>query len=178
MKLIIRYEDKFQTVELDDKEAESLWFSLSLEGDEECPKEEKERLIQKALDKQLNNPERRSWRSHSVHTGDAVLTSKDGVTELNSEEAIYKHACDHSIYSRYMDAAEVSNSYDTWRSKIREAFPQKIAEMLISIALDGMSVEEYATQIGDKPNNVSHRYCRAKIKFQKIFPRTVLSNHT
>lgn len=176
MKLKIRYENEHQIIVLNDMDAESLWISLSVEGDE-TTQEEKERLIQKAFDHQMNNPERRSWRTYNTHIGDVALVGKDGTTKHNTEEGMYRHAINKDRYTHDMDAAEVSNSYADWRAKIREAFPKETAEMLIAIALDGMMVEEYAVKIGDKPNNVSHRYRRAIKKFQKIFPKNVLLDH-
>jgi hypothetical protein len=41
MRLSIRYENKLQTIELNEKETEEMWISLSLEGDE-LPKKDKE----------------------------------------------------------------------------------------------------------------------------------------
>ena len=45
MKLKIRYENEYQTVELDDAATEQLWVTLSLEGDG-ATKADKEKLIQ------------------------------------------------------------------------------------------------------------------------------------
>lgn len=45
MRLSIRYENKLQTIELNEKETKEMWISLSLEGDE-LSKKDKERLIQ------------------------------------------------------------------------------------------------------------------------------------
>ena len=44
--------------------------------------------------------------------------------------------------------------------------------MVIAIALDGYTVGEYAAEIGDDANNVSHRYRRAINKLKKVFQRT------
>ena len=44
--------------------------------------------------------------------------------------------------------------------------------MVIAIALDGYTIGEYAAEIGDDANNVSHRYRRAINKFKKVFSKT------
>ena len=59
--------------------------------------------------------------------------------------------------------------YEERCKKIRAAVKPAQAEMLISIALDGMTVADYAELIGDKPNNVSHRYRAALKKLEKSF---------
>ena len=56
MRLKIRYEQEFQTIELDAEATEQLWVSLSLEG-EGLSQEEREQRIQDAFDEQYNRPE-------------------------------------------------------------------------------------------------------------------------
>lgn len=55
MKLRIRYENEIQTIELNEKDTETLWVSLSLEG-EGISKKEKEELIQEAWEEEYNRP--------------------------------------------------------------------------------------------------------------------------
>ena len=43
--------------------------------------------------------------------------------------------------------------------------------LVIAIALDGYTVGEYAAEIGDDANNVSHRYRRAINKLKKSFKK-------
>lgn len=40
----------------------------------------------------------------------------------------------------------------------------KVAAMAAALVLDGYTVEGYAEEIGDKANNVSHRWVRLKKK--------------
>ena len=56
--------------------------------------------------------------------------------------------------------------------KVREVLKPNIADMVIVIALDGQTVAEYAASIGDKANNVSHRYRRAINTLKKVFSKT------
>lgn len=50
MKLKIRYENKYQILEVN---SEEMWVSLSLEGDENLTQEEKEAMIQEAFEEQV-----------------------------------------------------------------------------------------------------------------------------
>ncbi|WP_417124613.1 hypothetical protein [Ruminococcus bicirculans (ex Wegman et al. 2014)] len=43
--------------------------------------------------------------------------------------------------------------------------------MVIAVALDGLTVGEYAASIGDEPNNVSHRYRRSISKLKKVYKK-------
>ena len=53
MRLSIRYENQFQSIELNEEETQEMWVSLSLEGENL----EKEKLIQKTFDEKFNKPE-------------------------------------------------------------------------------------------------------------------------
>ena len=59
MRLKIRYEQEFQTIELDAEATEELWVSLSLEG-EGLTQEEKETLIQDTWEERFNRPVKHS----------------------------------------------------------------------------------------------------------------------
>ena len=170
MKLKIRYDNQVQEISLSRKDTEDLWVSLSLEG-EGLSEAEREALIQDAWEEQYNKPEYNSWHKHDRHSGIAVMKGKDGTLEVNSDEALMDQAADKSVFTRSLDEVESRMSYEHWCNRLHEAFPADTAEMLIAIILEGMTVEEYAAVIGDKPNNVSHRYRRAIKKCKEIFPR-------
>ena len=48
MKLKIRYENASKTLELDDTATDELWVTLSLDGEENLTKADREKLIQEA----------------------------------------------------------------------------------------------------------------------------------
>lgn len=48
MKLKVRYENEFQTIELDAKATEKMWVSLSLDCDDDMTQKDKEQAIQNA----------------------------------------------------------------------------------------------------------------------------------
>ena len=57
------------------------------------------------------------------------------------------------------------------RTWIRKKMKPDYAEMLIAIHMDGMTVTDYAKQIGEKRITVSHRLQRAEKKLKEIFPK-------
>lgn len=173
MKLKIRYEDEFRTIELDAEATEKMWVSLSLECDDDMTQEEKERRIQEEWNERFNKPEYNIYHRETRHLGDAKFRNKEGVVEVNTDEALIRKATDDSVFTKDMDElehrmeCEYQDSY--YRDFIRSHLKPTQADMVIAIVLDGLEVSEYAALIGDKPNNVSHRYRRAIENLKKVF---------
>ena len=67
MKLKIRYEQEFQTIELDTEATKQLWVSLSLEDEEGLSEKDREQRIQDAFDEQFNKPEYNIWHRETRH---------------------------------------------------------------------------------------------------------------
>lgn len=160
MKLKIRFENEYQTVELDAKATEQMWISLSLEG-EGLSQEEKEREIQKAFDNEFNRPEYNNLRKENRHRGYSCAKPDDESDEVDTSEPLMEEVRDPRIFLK--DEIERNNKieYEMYCDRIRAAVKPAQADMLIAIILDGMTVAEYAESIGDTANNVSHRYRRA-----------------
>lgn len=173
MKLKIRYEDEFQIIELDAEATEKMWVSLSLECDDDMTQEEKEERIQTEWNEQFNKPEYNIYHKETRHLGDAVFRNKEGVVEVNTDEALSRKAADDSIFTKDMDELEhrMECEYQDKRCRdfIRSHLTPAQADMVISIALEDKTVSEYAALIDDEPNNVSHRYRRALKKLKKYF---------
>ena len=160
MKLKIRYEDKYQTVEVN---SEEMWLSLSLGSDEELTQQQKEELIQETFEEQFNKPEYNNWHKFDRHRGnlkrpfrkdDEDADESDGMdmVEDNSQEA--------ERNSQY--------EYEALCQKIREVLNPEYAEVIIAICLDEMTPEEYAHSICEKRDTVYKRLQRAKKKYQEI----------
>ena len=66
MKLKIRYENKYQTLEVNSDE---MCVSLSLESDENLTQAEKETIIQEAFEERFNKPEYNNWHKFNRHRG-------------------------------------------------------------------------------------------------------------
>lgn len=178
MKLKVRFEDKFQTIELDAKATEQMWVTLSIETDDVVTQDEKEQLIQEEWDKQFNRPEYNVYHRETRHIDPTPKKKRmDGKNRYISAEPDDKSFNIMDYLNTYDPTDDYCNKfeYEECCKKIREAVKPAQAEMLIAIALDGMTVADYAELIGDKPNNVSHRYRAAIKKLQKSFEKTSFS---
>lgn len=172
MKLKVRFEDKFQTIELDAKATEEMWIILSIEADEDITQEEKEQLIQDEWDKQFNRPEYNNWHKETRHIDPAPkrkrMDGRAGYICADEDDASF----DIMDYLNTYDPTEDYGNkfeYEERCKKIRAEVKPAQADMLIAIILDGMTVAEYAESIGDTANNVSHRYRRTVNNLKKIF---------
>lgn len=178
MKLKIRYENEFQTIELDAKATEQMWVTLSIESDSDVTQEEKEQLIQEEWDKQYNRPEYNVYHRETRHIDPTPKRKKMNgragficAEEDDKSFDIMDYLNTYDPTDDYGDQFE----YEYCCKQIRAAVKPKQADMLIAIILDGMTVAEYAEKIGDEPNNVSHRYRRALNNLKKSFEKTSFS---
>lgn len=172
MKIKIRYENEYQTLEVENMELER-WLNISISEDES--QEDYEKRIQDVIEERFNRPDYNSWHKHDRHTGNAYMKSKDGTVEVNTEEAIMYSAIDQSIITRDIDELveriDHEWQYEHYCSYLREILKPDAADMVIAIVLDGMTVGEYAASIGEDANNDSHRYRRAINKLKKVFSK-------
>ena len=99
------------------------------------------------------------------------MKSKDGTVEVNTEEAIMFRAVDKSAFNSSIDGVHNQLEYEECCETLRSFLKPAVADMVIAIALDGYTVGEYAAEIGDDANNVSHRYRRAINKLKKFLKK-------
>jgi hypothetical protein len=76
MRLSIRYENKFQTIELSEKETEQMWVTLSLDVSKELTDSQKEKLIQDEFDELFNKPEYNNWHKFDRHSATTTPPKK------------------------------------------------------------------------------------------------------
>ena len=169
MQLTVRYENKNQTITLNSKE--ELMESLSLKYDKNLSEKELELLIQGTWDERFNKPEYNNLHKFERHRG---LSSKRSSEE--DDDVILEPQMDE-VKDPTIFCKEEMERNDNWEyeevcQKIRRILKQSTAEMVIAIALDGMSVGEYADLTGDLANNVSHRYRRAIKKLKDNYLQT------
>lgn len=178
MKLKIRYENEFQTIELDAKATEQMWVTLSIESDSDVTQEEKEQLIQDEWDKQYNRPEYNVYHRETRHIDPTPkrkkMNGRAGYICAEDDDKSFDIMDYLNTYDPTEDY-EKNFEYEACCERIREAVKPKQADMLIAIILDGMTVAEYAEKIEDEPNNVSHRYRRALNNLKKSFEKTSFS---
>ena len=98
MRLKIRYEQEFQTIELDAEATEELWVSLSLEG-EGLTQEEKETLIQDTWEERFNRPDYNSWHKFDRHRGrsKAQPGKDDAEDEVDTNEPLMEEVADDLV---------------------------------------------------------------------------------
>lgn len=172
MRLKIRYENEFQTIELDAKATEKMWVSLSLDCDDDMTQEEKEQAIQNAWDEQYNKPEYNNWHKFDRHRGYSKARPNDETDEIDTSEPLIDEVRDSSVFYEQEINRNNQWEYEALCQKVREVLKPSAADMVIAIVLDGLTVSEYAERIDDEPNNVSHRYRRAINKLKKFFEKT------
>lgn len=169
----MRYEDKFQEVEVEATDA-GKWVNINIDDCEN--QEEFEKRIQEQVDEQYNKTEYNNYHKETRHLGDAKFRNKECIVEVNTDEALIRKAVDDSIFTKDMDELEhrMECEYQDkhCRDFIRSCLTPAQADMVIAIALEGKTASEYAVLIGDTANNVSHRYRRAIKKLQKVFQKT------
>ena len=169
MKIKIRYENEYQTLEVENVELEK-WLNISIS--EEESQVDYEKRIQEEIEVKFNRPDYNNWHRHNRHSGDAKVLKKDGEIEINTEEAIKEKAVDESAYTKCIDETKEQFDYEYYCDLLHKSLKHATAEMVIAIVLDGLTVSKYAEKIGDDPNNVSHRYRRAINKLKKVFEKT------
>ena len=109
MKIKIRYENEYQTLEVENMELEK-WLNISVS--EEESQEDYEKRIQDVIEERFNRPDYNSWHKHDRHTGNAYMKSKDGTVEVNTEEAIMFRAADKSAFSSSIDGVHNQFEYE------------------------------------------------------------------
>lgn len=172
MKLKIRYENEFQTIELDEKATEEMWVTLSIETDSAVTQEQKEQLIQEKWDEQFNRLEYNVYHRETRHIDPTPKRKRmDGRVGYICADEDDKSFDIMEYLNTYDPKEDYGNKfeYEEYCKKIRAMLKPAQADMVIAIALDGLTVAEYAAVIGDKPNNVSHRYRAAIKKLEKNF---------
>lgn len=167
MKIRIRYENEYQTLEVENMELEK-WLNISISEESQ---EDYEKRIQDVIEEKFNRPDYNSWHKYDRHTGNAYMKSKDGTVEVNTEEAIMFRAADKSAFNISIEGVHNQLEYEECCKTLRSLLKPAVADMVIAIALDGYTVGEYAVSIDEDANNVSHRYRRAINKLKKFFQK-------
>lgn len=173
MKLKIRYENEYQTIDIDAQAAEELWVSLSLEG-EGLSHEEKERLIQERVEEQLNRPDYNCWHKFNRHRGfSAVKREEDEDTdEYSNPEPLMKEVRDDRIFRRDELAQKEREEYEAVCQWIRKVLVKKPdwADAFIAVRIDGEAIRDYATRIGADENNITQKLKRAANRLRENYP--------
>lgn len=160
MKLKIRYEQKYEIVEVS---SEEMWVSLSLEGSEDLTQEEKETLIQDAFEEQFNKPEYNNWHKFNRHRGNLKKQFRkddEDADDSDGMDTVADNSQEEKLNRQY--------EYEDLCQKLREVLKPEYAEVIIAVCLKDKTPEEYAAEIGEKRDTVYKRLQRAKKKYQEI----------
>lgn len=169
MKIKMRYENVYQTIEVETTELEE-WLNISISADES--EDDYEKRIQEEIEVQFNRADYNSWHKFDRHRGNSKAQLNDEADGLDVSEPLMDEVIDSRIFCKESIERENQWEYESVCTKIREVLKSDIADMVIAIVLDGQTVGEYAASIKDSANNVSHRYRRALNTLKKVFSKT------
>ncbi len=173
MKLKIRYENEYQTIELDEKSTRELWVSLGFE-DEEPEQEGKERLIQDAFEEKYNRPEYNIWHRETRHIDPTPkrkrMDGRKGYIQGDPEDSTFE-IMDYLLTSSDTEERENRYEYETVCRWIRRVLFKKPewADAFIAVYLNGETIREYAARIGADENNITQKLKRAKKKLRENY---------
>ena len=179
IKIKIRYENKIMTVEIPEED-----FTIMIQRDyedrlarAEDPASVFPRTPQEIMDERFNRPDYNNWQKMWRHTdSNAVpprMDHKKGYLSRNEDDGFTPHQYSVDDFPDMTEPAaqERKENYEEMCALIRKVLKPDYADMVIAIHLDGLSVKGYAEQIGDKPNNITHRLKRAEKKLKEIFSK-------
>ena len=112
------------------------------------------RTAQEIFD-EVNRQERNSWEKHHRHL--TFLHTKE-----TSIHALGDHTLEMVADNSQLEKLKQQADYEALCQKIYKLLKPEQADMMIAICLDGLAVKDYAAKIGEKPNNVSKGFNRAK----------------
>lgn len=174
MQLKIRYENRYQSFNLDTEDTEKLWVSLSLEGDDFTQKQ-KEELLQKEWEERFNRSEYNSWHKFDRHRGESTVRfgKDDAEEEVDASEPLMKDVADDRIFRRDEIEHDKRESYEDVCQWVRTVLIKKPkwAEAFIAVRMDGVSVNDYAASIGVSDASVISKWlARATKKLRGNYP--------
>lgn len=176
MKLKVRYEEHLQITELDDIAKDETATSLSISQYETETDKDFEKRIQVEFDNRFNKPEYNIHHRETRHVTLMSTLTGGNIDATNSDEMLYKAVADKEAFVVDINYAnENQRKYEAICGNIRKYLKKKSADVVIATVLDGYSIEDYAQEIGEKPNTVSKRLCRAKEKLNKLGKNVLLA---
>ena len=173
MKIRFRYENTFQTLDVD---LEEMWVMLSLNCEEGTPEKQREAMVQEAVDETFNRPEYNNYHRFMRHRDEAATPRRlDGKASHVGPPPLGVATPVENIElfpdGRNLDEFWAAEDYEEVSRKLHDALPERQANLLLSIHVDGIHVKEYAEAQGVSASSISHRLSVAEKNFKKIFPK-------
>ena len=190
MELKIRYENGYQTINLNTEDTKKMWVSLSLEG-EGLSQEEKESRIQEAFEEQFNRPEYNNWHKETRHIdptpkrkrmdgrrGYICGENDDDSFDIMDYLAVTYPKC--GVYDEEDETAKMYESVlELIQEKVKPDFvdtfiaitskrttPKQIASKMVNA--ESLTDEDYEKLVTSEANKISKKYNRALEKIKKF----------
>ncbi|WP_294155904.1 hypothetical protein [uncultured Selenomonas sp.] len=158
MKLKIRYENTYQTLEVE-TDAMKSWLSIDVEDGEDV-----EAAIQERFEEVWNKPDYNNWHHLNRYIGQPQKPYR-----RDDEDAEMGDGVDTLEDVRLTRNLERKMEDEEFVANLQVGMKKEYVDVLIAVDIEGMSRKEYAAHTSEKPNTVSHRLQRAEKKFCEIF---------
>ena len=171
MKLKIRYDDRVQTIELDEKSSSELWISLSIDDAGCSSSEEKEKRLQETFDNQFNKPEYNNMHKETRHIS-SIPSDFDDRCDVDGGGLSMSHVMDKSIFYNDMMMIDRQDEYEDVCRKVYKILGRKKhwSDASVAIRLDNMSVNDYSALIGKNDASIISKWLkRAEEKLRKYY---------
>ena len=173
MKLRIRYESTFQTLEVD---LEEMWGMLCLTGEDHMSNQDREKLVQSMVDEQFNRPEYNNLHRFNRHcSAEAAPKRLDGraahVYRESSEELSGSDRIELFPDEDWERSFYAGLDYEDLVKRLYAALPSRQADLLLRVHVDGYRLSEIAAEEGISRSAVCQRLRTAEKNIRKMYPR-------
>lgn len=174
MKIRFRYDNEFQTIEMNVEDAMGKWLSVDLE--EDLTEEEIEKRVQEAVDEQYNRPEYNILHRETRHIDwkpkRKKLNGKAGYIQADPDDKGF-NIMDYLLITSDEARCDEDLAYEEICSWVREILAKRPewADMFICVRMDGESIKDYAERNGMSANSVSQKLKRAAKKLKEAYEK-------
>ncbi len=175
MLLKIHNEDKTTGLELTCKDVEQLRYIFSI--DKKLNQIEKEKKVQETFDINFNRPEYNNWHKFNRHRWDFFYNETEEEDSFSLDEKIAGYVTDDQIFFKSFTEIELKESYDFVNQLIHSILPRKKdwADAFMAVRIKGYSINDYASLVGQSPNNITQKLKRATKKIKKYLENRQIS---
>lgn len=188
MQIKIRYENKYESFDIEINEIKG-WLNIDLvEGETESDFQER---VQNMIDIEFNRPDYNSWHRHNRHIGYSKAIFEDGEDSFGHfKEPLISEVNDPCVFYKDELIKEKIENYNLVCDFIRCVYSNKpeLAGIMIKVWLDGFSIREVASSlvtrdkrmsdkefkhlVANEENKLSKKLNRAKEKFKQVLEKT------
>ncbi len=171
MKLVVRYDNQKQTIEVDRDEMR-VWLKIEITPDMTIADQEK--TINERFNELFNRPDYNSWHKFDRHVDyDARPKRSDGrcgkSISSDDEDGDIGGGIEEFPDNSGIEERDRRIEDEEYRAEIRRRLKPDQAELLIAVYLDKIPKQDYAAMLGISPSALSHRLETAEKNFKKYF---------